>query len=56
MCFPIQALSPCTQCGAHNTKTRAPTEGRTPLIRAPVGFYAKVRLFKARFEGEAAIF
>ena len=30
--------------------------GRTPLIRAPIGFYAKVRLFKARFEGEAAIF
>ena len=29
--------------------------GRTPLIRAPIGFYAKVRLFKARFEGEAAI-
>ena len=28
----------------------------TPLIRAPIGFYAKVRLFKARFEGEAAIF
>ena len=31
-------------------------KGRTPLIRAPIGFYAKVRLFKARFEGEAAIF
>ena len=31
-------------------------QGRTPLIRAPIGFYAKVRLFKARFEGEAAIF
>ena len=30
--------------------------GRTPLIRAPIGFYAKVRLFKARFEGEAAIY
>ena len=42
--------------------TRAPMEGcialggRTPLIRAPIGFYAKVRLLKARFEGEAAIF
>ena len=31
-------------------------DGRTPLIRAPIGLYAKVRLFKARFEGEAAIF
>ena len=31
-------------------------KGRTPLIRAPIGLYAKVRLFKARFEGEAAIF
>ena len=30
--------------------------GRTPLIRAPIGFYAKVRRFKARFEGEAAVF
>ena len=30
--------------------------GRTPLIRAPIGFYPKVRVFKARFEGEAAIF
>ena len=29
---------------------------RTPLIRAPIDFYAKVRLFKARFKGEAAIF
>ena len=31
-------------------------QGRTPLIRAPTGFYAKVHIFKARFEGEAAIF
>ena len=30
--------------------------GRTPLNRAPIGFYAKVRVFKSRFEGEAAIF
>ena len=32
--------------------------GRTPLIRAPIGIYAKVglRVFKARFEREAAIF
>ena len=30
--------------------------GRTPLIRATMGFYAKLRVFKARFEGEAAIF
>ena len=34
----------------------APFKGRTPLIRAPIGFYAKVRLLKVRFEGEAAIF
>ena len=30
--------------------------GRTPLIRAPIGLYAKVCVFKARFEREAAIF
>ena len=37
--------------------TKKAFKGRTPLIRAPIGFYAKkVRLFKARFEGEAAIF
>ena len=36
--------------------TMVSTDGRTPLIRAPIGFYAKIRLFKARFEGEAAIF
>ena len=28
----------------------------TPLNRASIGFYAKVRVFKAQFEGEAAIF
>ena len=31
--------------------TRALGYRRTPLIRAPIGFYAKVRVFKARFEG-----
>ena len=33
-----------------------PSLGRTPLIRAPIGFCTKIRLFKAQFEGEAAIF
>ena len=32
------------------------SKGRTPPIRAPIGFYAKVRILKARFEREAAIF
>ena len=32
------------------------SKGASPLNRAPIGFYAKVHVFKAQFEGEAAIF
>ena len=43
-------------CPAGNFDDHPIAKGRTPLIRAPIGFYAKVRVFKARFESEAAIF
>ena len=52
-----QKLRHVCNVGTTNDVNENPiSKGRTPLIRAPIGFYAKVRLFKARFEGEAAIF